>query len=333
MKKIGLSILLLVMICLVGCIGVNDKAEDKFVDMMSKTDSYIVEGIMETNYIDVNKECKFVTKYSGSDKIKVSLTDASGNETQVIIKNSDGVYIVIPSVNKNYKIKSEFPEGGSYPYLLNSLVRDICNAKEKVETEDDNTKTIEIDINLPNDQKVVKEKIIFDKKTDLPKEVLLLDNKGEVYIRTIYTKIDLNTKIDDKEYIVNDTINDARATMTEEDKIERSIKYPRYVPEGSKLSKEYTQRSEDDKEVVCIMTYSGDNTYTIIQEYVIDQETISLSQEYGTIDQLFGVPIVIKTQAVEGYYNGIKYTVASNTLSIEEMKKIIGSYFVDVEEK
>lgn len=338
MKKSILFLLLqVVVLCLFGCIGVNEKSEEKFVEMLSKSDCYTAEGVMETNLLEVSKECKFETLYSGDDKIKVILKDAQGSETQIIVKNSDGVYIVVPQVNKNYKIKSDFPESGNYPYLLTSLAKDIVNAGEIIETEDENQKTIEFNVNLPNNQKVSKEKIIFDKETDLPKEVMLLNDKNEVFIRVVFTKIGLNTKIDDKEFIVDDTINDVRATMKEEkdddNQYIRSIRYPKYVPEGSKLSKEYTERSEDETTVISIMMYTGENCYTIVQEYVNDSKTVSSVQEYGTIDQIFGVPLVIKTQAVEGYYKGVKYTVASSDLTVEEMKKIIGSYFVEFEEK
>ena len=46
----------------------------------------------------------------------------------------------------------------------------------------------------------VKQKIIFDKTTKLPTEVLVYDEDDNLYIRTVFTHIDFDYNISDDEF-------------------------------------------------------------------------------------------------------------------------------------
>ena len=320
-------VLLFTLFIFVSC---KEETEKEFMEIVTETTSYELEGVMETHYMDTSKQSEFKVLYKSPDEIKITLTPVNGNDSQVILKNKDGVYVLVPSINKNFKIKSEWPKNGSYPYLLNSLAKDIANTQAPIITEDENTKTIETDTTLYKDATSNKQKIIFDKETNLPKEVQILDSEGKIYIRVVFTKIDLEKEIDEKEFVINDSMTTMRTQIDEDFKYDkRSIKYPRYCPEGSTLSKEFTQSSKDGLSVSSIMTYDGENKFTIVQEFINDKETIAFAQESGYLLHVFGVPTIIKENGVQAFYEGIEYTVASTDLPVEEMMKVLASYMVE----
>lgn len=322
MKKIILLILFICVFFMIGCD--KSESEKEFLDVLSETTSYKVEGVMETYYKDSSKQSRFTVLYKGEDLIKISLTPVNGNDSQLIIKNKEGVYVLIPSLNKNFKIKSDWPNNGSYPYLLESIAKDIANEENPIITEDEKTKTIETKTTLYKNAGVNKQKITFDKETNLPIEVRVLDAQGNLFIKVVFTNIDLNFSIDEKEFTIDDTMSTMRNIVSDE-QIERSVRYPLYVPSGCKLKNEHTI-SDGKEDVLCIMTYDGDSKFTIVQEYVSDKESMALSCESGYIIHVFGIPAILKEESVQAVYNGIEYTVASNELSFGEMISVLSSY-------
>ena len=71
--------------------------------------------------------------YKEEDNFRVSLKNKTNNHEQIILKNSEGVFVLTPSLNKSFKFQSEWPYNNSQSYLLQTLVNDIKNDK-KVKT-------------------------------------------------------------------------------------------------------------------------------------------------------------------------------------------------------
>ncbi|MDD4157004.1 MAG: hypothetical protein PHY08_10575, partial [Candidatus Cloacimonetes bacterium] len=146
----------------------SDDPQKVFTEKLTKAQSYKVEGIMESYYESGRKQNDFKVLYKYPEMIKVEIKSGDASDKQIILKNSDGVYILIPAVNKNFKIQSDWPDNASYPYLLQSLAKDIANDTEKIVTEDDNTVSIETKTKMHADATPVRQKIVFDRNTNLP---------------------------------------------------------------------------------------------------------------------------------------------------------------------
>lgn len=331
-KLFGLLVMLIFGVFLIGCDEVKKTKE--FTDVVNETQSYSLSGVMESFYLEGRKQSEFNVLYKSADEIKVVLKSVDSEDSQIILKNKNGVYVLIPTINKNFKIKSDWPVNASYPYLLQSLSKDIANEKNLITSEDENVKILQTKTYLYKDAAANTQKITVSKETGLPSEVQIFDKQGNLYVRVVFSEIKLNCEIDSKEFIVNETMSTMRSEYTSSIVYEeREIKYPLYYPEGCTLKNESKVENVDTFDATSIMTYEGDYAFTIIQQFVNDKETTSFAHETGEILMVLGVPCILKGNGIQTVYQGVEYTVASSDLAVEEMIKIVSSYIEDQLEK
>ena len=329
--KHNLILMIIISLCFFAVSCKKEEAVEKeFMEKLSEAKSYLAEGVMESYYQEGRRQNEFNVKYQEPDCIKVTINDKDNNDKQIILKNNDGVYILVPSVNKNFKIQSNWPTNSSYPYLLQSLAKDIANETNPIITEEDESYTIETNTSLHNDAIAVKQKIIFDKETTKPKEVLVYDSNGNLYIRVLFTKIELNNSIEENEFSVEKSMETSRLEYKEEKVVyDRDISYPVIYPEGASLIGEDTVTSDNGEEVRTIMKYTGDVGFTIIQEYINEKEVTVFQQEVGEITTVLGNVAIIKENGVQMFYQGVEYTVGSNDLAVMQMLEILAGYMVN----
>lgn len=312
----------------------SDSPQRVFAEKLTKVQSYKVEGIMESYYESGRKQNEFKVLYKYPEMIKVEIKSGENADKQIILKNNEGVYILIPAVNKNFKIQSDWPDNASYPYLLQSLAKDIANDSDAIITEDETKVTVETKTKMHADATPVKQKIIFDKTTKLPTEVLVYDEDDNLYIRTVFTHIDFDYNISDDEFDLEGSMAAVRLEIGEEVVYEnREIGYPLYCPEGISLASENIVSNQDGTERLAIMKYGNDYGFTLIQEYVNDNEVTRYQEENGEIFMVLGNVAILKDNSLQTIYRGIEYTVASEDLIPEEMAKIVqGFLFEDPDE-
>lgn len=334
MKILMVFIVLLTFILLVSC-GKNKDIEKTFAEKLTKTNSYKVEGYMESFYDSGRKKNDFSVFYKNPDLIKVVIKSGDKSDKQIILKNQEGVYILIPAVNKNFKIQSTWPENASYPYLLQSLAKDMANDPELEKIEDENTVTIETKTEMHADAVPVRQKIVFDKVTELPTEVLTYDGNDNLYIRTVFTNIDLDYNISDDEFDLKNSMTAVRLEYDEPKTYpDRGVAYPGYIPAGFTISSEQTTKNPQETEVLSIMKYANEEKgFTIIQEYINDSEVSKYQEETAEIVTVLGNVGILKKSSILTIYNGVEYTVASSEVEIEELIKIVQSYMIDEEAK
>ena len=104
MKKIFLGIFL----CLIFLTGCGKKSDGdvlkSYTSAVEKAKSYYLNGKMEL----VNNEDVYTydisVSYEADDNYKIELVNTVNNHEQVILRNSEGVYVVTPSLNKSFKV-------------------------------------------------------------------------------------------------------------------------------------------------------------------------------------------------------------------------------------
>ena len=115
-----------------GCSKSNEEKLIKdFTDKVNASKSYTLNGSLEILNDEDTFNYQVEVGYKKKDMYKVKLINTATNHEQIILKNSDAVYVITPSLNKSFKFQSEWPNNSSQAYILSSLLNDLLNTENK----------------------------------------------------------------------------------------------------------------------------------------------------------------------------------------------------------
>ena len=301
-------------------------AESDLEKKINKLDGYNLVGEMEIiNNDDVYKYDVDVS-YMKTDKFRVSLKNKTNNHEQIILKNSEGVYVLTPTLNKSFKFQSDWPYNNSQVYLLQTLLSDIQSDKGKEFKETNDNYVFTTGVNYPNNSDLVKQKIYFDKKLN-PVKVEVMNEDDDVLIKMTFNKVDMDAKFKDNYFTLDNNMKVSETTneVKQVSKIESEI-YPMYIPENTQLTDKETVSLDGGERI--IMTFEGDNPFMLVQQ------TASVSDE-GSIVSVLGDPIQLATgvaavsdNMVSWVDNGIEYYVVADNMSESELVSVADSVSV-----
>lgn len=320
MKKILLTILCLSL--LTGCkVNKETNVIGKFTDLIKRSKSYHLLGTMEIQNDEIIYEYDINVYYLKDNNYKVEMTNRTNNQTQVILRNNDGLYLITPALNKSYKFESNWPNNSSQGYILSSLIRDIENDKN-------------VQVSQKQDEYIITSSVNYPNNTDLKYQKIYLDNeymikKVEVYgendiIRIIikFSDVDLKAglKQDDfniKEYIQESSCdNEECQTKKSMNTLESAI-YPLYIPANTYLNSAETVNNELDSRI--ILTFSGDKNFVLVEESAKinnDHEIIPVYGEPIILNDTIGA---ISNNSIYWTSNDVDYYLVSNDLTEAEM--------------
>lgn len=332
MKK-SLKIFLLVLtltltLTFVGC-KKKKPVETTFPEIVSKLTSYKMVGKLESTYPSGTKECIVTTYYRSPGDYRVEIKNPNVNETQIMVKNSTGVYVIIPSINKTFKVNSNWPSNTSYPYLLESLKNDIVSDNNLSTTKEGNHTVVELKAKLFNEDDQTTQKIIFD-ENNLPTEVLTYDQNKNLLTRYIVQSLEQNPTINDEVFNATETLETLAGAFGENPiAFDRMITYPTYYPEGTSLKEENITGNASNK--LAIMNFSGTTNFTIVQKFTNYTKESKYEYVNGDIYIMGGVFTFVNGNNIQFYENGVEYIVASNDIASMEMIKMAVSLRVSEE--
>lgn len=324
MKKYLLCIIALLCVLTVGCMkkGENDIVKN-LTKKIENSKAYHLTGTLEM----VNNENSYLydvdVSYQKEDNFRVSLKNQTNNHEQIILKNSEGVYVLTPSLNKSFKFQSEWPYNNSQSYLLQSILKDITDDTERTYEENEDGYVFTAKANYSNNPDLKKQKITVDKDLNI-KTVEVMDESGVMQIKMQFNDIDLKATFADNYFDLKENVN---VSVTEDTtvpvtKIEDII-YPMYIPENTTLTSQDKVSKTDGERI--ILTFSGDKPFMLVQE------TIAKTDELITIP-VSGEPIMFadtvgaKTDSsVTWLSNGLEYYLVSDVLTDEELVSIAKS--------
>lgn len=328
-KRVFIVLVLLIStISLFGCNKTNKKIEN-FPEYVANLESYKLTGKLYSMFPTGTKESLITVYYQKPDNYRVELDNSTNGDKQIILKNTNGVYILVPSLNKSFQIKSGWPINSSYPYLLQSISKDFVNDEDKLITEENNNVVVEMDVKMFENAGLSKQKVLFSKETKLPTEIQVFDEQQNLVSRFVFLNFEENIDLENDLFEKEPTMTSSVETYSQLE-YTRVNTYPTYYPTNTELKDEKIIRSGEVKTV--IMNYHGDIAYTIVEEYVFKNDLEKTDYVDGDIYILGDSVAVVNKTNLTFVSGGIEYFIASNNLSILEMARM-GNSLLNGEEK
>lgn len=324
MKKILFSIMM-VLLLVSGC-GKNSETSviNDLEKKINKASAYKVIGVLEIVNNDEVYTYDVEVSYKKNNNYRVSLTNQANNHTQVILKNSDGVYVLTPTLNKSFKFQSDWPYSNSQVYLLKSLINDIKDTKDRGFKDVKSGYSLSTKVNYPNNSKLVKQTIELDKNGDL-KKVSVYDSNNIICMTMTFDSIDYSPTFK-KDYFNLDSVMSTYSISEEEVKettmIDDTI-YPLVIPNGTKLvSEEKIKKDVGDR---IIMTFDGDKPFLLVEETAVVEDEFTVIPTYGEPFQLMDTLGVMTNNSLTWTSNGIEYYIVSDVLNQNELVEVAQS--------
>lgn len=324
MKKILFSIMM-VLLLVSGC-GKNSETSviNDLEKKINKASAYKVIGVLEIVNNDEVYTYDVEVSYKKNNNYRVSLTNQANNHTQVILKNSDGVYVLTPALNKSFKFQSDWPYSNSQVYLLKSLINDIKDTKDRGFKDVKSGYSLSTKVNYPNNSKLVKQTIELDKNGDL-KKVSVYDSNNIICMTMTFDSIDYSPTFK-KDYFNLDSVMSTYSISEEEVKettmIDDTI-YPLVIPNGTKLvSEEKIKKDIGDR---IIMTFDGDKPFLLVEETAVVEDEFTVIPTYGEPFQLMDTLGVMTNNSLTWTSNGIEYYIVSDVLNQNELVEVAQS--------
>lgn len=215
MKKLLVTLLSLTLL-VSGCgkTGTENVVKD-FTSKVNDSKSYTLKGNMEI-YADeetftYSLEINFLKDYF----YKVKMVNQTNNHEQIILRNTDAVYVITPSLNKSFKFQSEWPENSSQAYILSSITTDMNNDTETKVEEVDGNFVIKSKVNYPNNPELSYQKITVDKDNKI-KKTEIYDEKDALKMKVTFTSVEYNTNLKEDDFKLEQYIKEETNTKDTE---------------------------------------------------------------------------------------------------------------------
>lgn len=320
MKKIFIC-LIIICVFMTGC-GKNSqsKVTNSILKKYNRSSGYKLKGELEiSNNEDVYNYYvnSFYDKKNGF--YKVILTNKSNDFKQIIIKNSEGVYLLTPSMNKSFKFSSDWPYNNSQIYLYDTVINDIKNDNDKKFEFKSNKYIYNTKVNYSNNAKLSGQKIIFDDNY-LLKQIDIYDKDKSVCMKLTIDKISFSPKFDKDFFELDDDYSNdnTKETINIDDVI-----YPLFLPSGTKLIDEKKINKDNGQRV--IMTYDGEKSFLLVEETMDVFNDLTVIPSSGEPFQLMDTIGVLNDNSLTWISGNMEYYLVSDVMDKDELVEIAQS--------
>lgn len=317
MKKVISSILCcILMLFITSC----DKKEEgknlevnqalEYIDSLS---SYELACKMTVNRGDKSINLDIDVSYLKPGYYKVCFNNSNGNK-QFIVKNDSGVFVLNPSLNKEFKFDSEWPLNSTHAYLLEGIKNDIkADSSYSYELSSDN---VIINAKLNNQGKAKALKFYYDLKNNKPVKAIVFDENNKEIITVTFNSFTPNKTINKElfsEKLIMDDNTPIKDAVLEEEEEKSLIVTCGYIIDGSSLN---TQTTKDDCTILC---YTGDVSYTVVVSKPNVYNELVFIDSINCVDYLENGLLVSNELKSIYYIDDYEISIYHNGIEIEDV--------------
>ena len=283
---------------------------------------------------------------------RVVLNHTEKDQSQIILRNEEGVFVLTPALNKSFRFQSDWPENNSQVYLYESLINDILIDPEREFSATEDYYKFQTNTNYTN-KNLNQQEVTLNKKELTPRSVQVMDAELSVLVEVEFEDFELNasfadddfdmdrnmtgaqlqmdvpTMIDENESNVEGEVNEDHE-IAENEGEDFSVFYPMYEPQGTSFSHSENVVTESGKKV--ILSYDGEEPFTLIQHQsrVIEASVPIKLSEGELVDLGFTFGVLSKegdNQSISWSYEGTDFFLVSNKLDKEELSAVARSVY------
>ncbi|KAB8137956.1 outer membrane lipoprotein carrier protein LolA [Gracilibacillus oryzae] len=323
-KYISIVIGLCFVILLAAC-GEKSKEDvvGKLEDMAEKMNGYQAQAVMTLSTGKEQQVYHIEVAHKKKDFYRVLLkNEQDEGNSQIILRNEEGVFVLTPALNKSFKFQSEWPANNSQPYLFQSLIKDVVDDGEAVFTQTENYYVFETKTSYESNSNLPYQKIYFDKKNFTPVRVEVMDHDKNTLVEVDYASFEIDPELPEDTFSMEKNMTSSvlgvPVMAQEELPQELTIYYPANSL-GAELVEEDQMDTENGKRVM--LSYEGERDFTLIQELVTSYPASTQSPELvnGEPADLGFTVGAMSEASLEWQYNGINYYLASDQLTKQEL--------------
>lgn len=261
---------------------------------------------------------------------RVNLKNAAKDQSQMILRNDEGVFVLTPALNKSFRFQSDWPQNSSQAYLYESLIKDILEDKNAKFSSTKDYYVFETKTRYQNNKMLPFQEIKLNKRDLSPAEVKVMDPDRNTLVTVEFSKTKFNASFDKNDFDMNKNMTRAQLNLPAMAKVKDNaftVKYPTAQIPGTKLKEEKNVKVEDGKRVV--LTYDGKKPFTLMQEKLSVKPA---SATPATSTPIEGQPVdlgftigALTDHSISWSQDGVDYMLASKKLTKDELIEVAGS--------
>ncbi|MBS8267039.1 outer membrane lipoprotein carrier protein LolA [Mesobacillus boroniphilus] len=264
---------------------------------------------------------------------RVNLKNAQKDQSQMILRNDEGVFVLTPALNKSFKFQSDWPKNSSQAYLYESLIMDILEDKQAKFSATKEHYVFETKTRYQNNKMLPIQEIKLNKKNLAPVSVKVMDPDRNALVTVEFSDVKFDASFDKDAFDMKKNMTGAQLevpVMADVEDQEFTVKYPVAEIPGVTLIDEKEITTENGKRVV--LTYDGEKSFTLIQEKADAMPAMSsaINMTGKPVDLGFTIGAMNET-SVSWTHLGVDYMLASTDLSPEELEMVAKSVLADME--
>jgi outer membrane lipoprotein-sorting protein len=301
-------------------------------EKISELKSYKAEAKMTLQMGSEPQVYDVVIWHKDPEFYRVHLKNTEKDQSQMILRNEEGVFVLTPALNKSFRFQSNWPQNSSQAYLYESLVKDILEDKEAKYNESEDHYVFETKTRYQNNQMLPLQEIKLNKKDLTPVSVKVMDTDRNALVTVEFSKVEFGSDFDDDAFDMKKNMTASQLevpVMADGSDQQFTVKYPLAEIPGVKLADEKEMNTENGKRIV--LTYDGEKSFTLVQEKagVMEDGSYPVSVDGHPVDLGFTIGAQSEN-SIRWTHQGVEYMLASSELTTEEMLTVARSVQGDV---
>lgn len=284
--------------------------------------SYTMDGSLSMMDGENLREYQVHVDYAYQDETEyflVSLSDPDLSQSQKIIRNAEGVFVVTPTLNRAFQFKSDWPYNSPKPYIYQSLLEVLEGEYESQKT--DQGYQVTAPLSYAADPRVVSVEIGFDKNLS-PLYVNYYDENSSEVIWLEINHFERNVDINQETFNIEKAVQEQTETSSASTNSSSLPYYPLELM-GCQLS--YDEQTEINGEMKHILKFEGDHHFTIVESCLSEEDELEILAMDGEVQEMAGGIAFISDDGIGILDNGVLCQIYSDTLSNEQMLQVATS--------